>query len=235
MSSPAAIEFHPFLADRFAQAVVPALMILVVDHDARPLERLLAAVAKTDTAWLHVEVARARIKAAAEAVADLPAGEPPEDLISNSDVGKDPHTGRDIVLNPPRWACALNDVARTFCVATGRVSGWNPHVLAQTDDGETLDRFVAAARALHPEALTWYSKLAAGLLAWMQGGALKGYLTLEEAGKFREALQADERQMFLWKEKGGDFHRRKLQAFCFLAQKHKVGLAALQPAPSAPP
>ena len=227
MTDAARLEFHPFLAERFAEAVVPAAMVLVVDHDPRPLERLLEVVKKTDAKWLNVEAARAAIKAAAEAVANLPRGEPPEELIGAYDVGKDPHTGRDVIVNPPEWARSLNAVARAFCVATGRVSGWNPTVLATTDDGETLDKFVAAAKALRPEALSWYSKLTAGLLAWMQGGELRGYLTLEEVGKFREALQADERQMFMWKEKGGDFHRRKLQAFCFLAEKHRVGLCAL--------
>ena len=227
MADAAPLEFHPFLAERFAEAVMPAAMILVVDHDPRPLERLLGAVSKADSVWLDVEATRLKVQAAAAAVAHLPRGEPPEELISVHHVGKDPHTGRDIILDPPEWARALNEVARAFCVATGKARGWNPHVLATTDDGETLDKFVAAARALHPEALTWYSKLTAGMLAWMQGGALRGYLSLAEVGKFREALQADERQMFLWKERGGDFHRRKLQAFCYLAEKHHLGLAAV--------
>jgi uncharacterized protein (DUF2249 family) len=227
MVNAAALEFHPFLAERFAEAVVPASMILVVDHDPRPLERLLESVKNTDAKWLDAQATRAKIHAAAEAVANLPRGEPPEELISVHHVGKDAHTGRDIILDSPEWARALNAVARALCVATGRARGWNPQLLATTDDGETLDQFVAGARALHPEALSWYSKLAAGMLAWMQGGELRGYLSLAEVGKFREALQADERQMFLWKDKGGDFHRRKLQAFCFLAQKHRLGLAAV--------
>src|SRR6266540_5104451 len=118
MPEAAALEFHPFLADRFAQAVVPAAMILVVDHDERPLERLLEAVKKADARWLDVEAARAAIRSAAKAGAGLPRGEPPEELIGVFDVGKDPHTGRDIILNPPEWARALNAVARLLCVTT---------------------------------------------------------------------------------------------------------------------
>jgi len=43
----------------------------------------------------------------------------------------------------------------------------------------------------------------------------------------RKGLDADQAMMFKWKEKGGDFHRRKVQAFCFLAEKNGVGLAAV--------
>ena len=229
MAEGSVIEVHPFMADRFAEAVVPALMILVVDHDARPLERFIDRVAKTDARWLDVARARADVAKAAAAVEGLPTGTPPEDIIAVHDVGKDAHTGRDIILKPPAWAQALNAVALDLCVCTGRTPGWNAKLLATTDDGETLEQFVAAARAIHPEALAWYSKLTAGLLAWIQGGNLMGFLTRAEVQEFRAALTADEHQMFMWKEKGGDFHRRKLQAFCFLGEKHGVGLAAVRP------
>jgi hypothetical protein len=235
MGAQAAFEFHPFMADRFAEAVVPALMILVVDHDARPLERLVERCAVTDAKWMDAQRARAHLKAAVAAIEPLPRGTPPEDLVAVHDVGKDAHTGRDAIVNPPVWTRALNAVAFDLCVATRRTPGWNPGVLAVTGEGESLERFVGAARILHPEALGWYSKLAGGLFAWLQGGALRGFLTRAEVSKFRESLEADERQMFFWKDRGGDFHRRKLQAFCFLAQKHNLGLAATAPAPVAAP
>lgn len=233
MAEVAPLEFHPFLADRFSEAVAPAAAVLVVDHDARPLERLLERVLKTDAKWIDAERAHAAIEAAAKAVGNLPKGTLPEDLIAAHGLAMDPHTGRDVVEAPPAWARDVNRVAAALCVCTGKTAGWNPSVLATTADGETLEQFVAAARRLTPEAHQRYGKLAAGMVAWMQGGELRGFLTRAEVPILRRALEADERQMFLWRERGGDFHRRKLQAFCYLAEKHGVGLAALVPVRSA--
>lgn len=229
MAEAGALEFHPFLADRFAEAVVPAAAVLLVEHDPRPLERLLERVEKTDARWMDVGRVRGAIQAAAAAVSKLPTGEAPEDLIAVHALLFDPHTGRDRVKDPPPWAGAANDVAAAFCVCTGKTQGWNPTVLARTDDGETLDAFVAAARELAPGAYDWYGKLAGGMVGWMQGGKVRGWLSRGEVPLLRRALDADESRMFKWKARGGDFHRRKVQAFCFLAEKHGVGLAALVP------
>jgi hypothetical protein len=224
----ALLEFHPFLADRFAEAVVPAAAVLVVEHDPRPLERLLERVARTDAKWIDVERTRAAIEAAAAAVAKIPVGEPPEDLIAAHALLFDPHTGRDRVMDPPAWAKAVNEVVDAFCVCTGKTQGWNGALLARTDEGETLDGFVAAAKELSLDAYNWYGKLAGGMVGWMQGGRVRGWLSRGEVPLLRKALDADERKMFRWKERGGDFHRRKVQAFCFLAEKHGVGLAAVE-------
>ncbi len=234
VAQPAALEFHPFLADRFAEAVVPAAAVLVVEHDPRPLERLLERVAKTDAKWMDVEGTRGAIQAAASAVSKLPVGEPPEDLIAAHKLLFDPHTGRDRVMDPPPWARAVNEVAAAFCLCTGRTPGWNGALLARTDDGETLDAFVAAARELFPDAYDWYGKLAGGMVGWMQGGRIRGWLSRGEVPVLRKALEADEARMFKWKERSGDFHRRKVQAFCFLAEKHGVGLAAVEGSSAAP-
>ena len=231
MADAAPLEFHPFLADRFAEAVVPACAVLVVDHDARPLERLLDRISKPDAKWLDAAAVRSAIEAAAKAVAPLPKGEPPEDLIASHQLVYDPHTKREVVLRPPPWAKALNDVAAGFCLATRRTSGWNPAILAATDDGETFDKFVAAADELAGGAFDWYGKLGGGMVAWMQGGALRGWLSRAEVPLLRKGLDATDAGLFKWKERGGDFHRRKLQAFCFLAEKHGVGLAAVSRAP----
>ena len=227
----AAFEFHPFMAQRFEQAVLPALSILVVDHDARPLERLVAHVGKADAAWVDLGRLDAQVKEATEAVRPLPLGSPPEELIGAHEVGKDAHTGRDCVADPPAWARALGAVAATLCVATRRTPGWNPRLLERTDEGETLERFVEAARRIHPQAFAPYSKLTSGLIAWMQGGRLRGYLTDGEVRQLREALTTTQEQTLMWKERGGDFHRRKVQAFCFLAEKHGLGLAAVAAGP----
>jgi len=224
----APLEFHPFLADRFAEAVVPAAAILVADHDARPLERFLERVAKTDSKWMDVARAEKAIKDAAAAVAKLPLGQLAEDLIAAHALEFDPHTGRDRVRRPPAWAAAMGEVAAVLCVCTRKTAGWNGALLAKTDDGETLDAFVAAAKELSPDAYNWYGKLAGGMVGWMQGGSVRGWLTRGEVPLLRRALDADQAKVFKWKERGGDFHRRKLQAFCFLAEKHGVGLAALE-------
>lgn len=224
----AALEFHPFLADRFAEAVVPATAVLVVEHDPRPLERLLERLAKTDSKWMDADRARAAIQAAAAAVAKLPKGELPEDLIAAHKLVFDPHTGRDRVMDPPAWSSAANEVAAALCLCTGKTLGWNGALLARTDDGETFDAFVAAARELAPDAYNWYGKLAGGMVGWMQGGRIRGWLSRGEVPLLRKALDADEARMFKWKERSGDFHRRKVQAFCFLAEKHGVGLAAVE-------
>lgn len=225
--TPSPLEFHPFLADRFAEAVVPACAVLVVDHDARPLERLLEHVAKTDAKWLDAAKARAAVEAAAKAVEKLPKGELPEDLIASHALVYDPHAKREVVLKPPAWAIAVNEVAAAFCISTRKTSGWNGAFMLETDDGETFDKFVAAADDLSPSAKEWYGKLGGGMVAWMQGGPLRGWLTRAEVPLMRKALDADQAMMFKWKEKGGDFHRRKLQAFCFLAEKNGMGLAAV--------
>jgi hypothetical protein len=230
MATPDPLEFHAFMAERFERAVVPALAVLVVDHDARPLERLVAHVGKADAQWMDLAHLDRAVKAAVESVQGLPAGTSPEDLIGAHDVGKDARTGRDVVANPPEWARALNDVAATFCVASPRTPGWNPRVLAVTDDGETLDKFAAAARRMVPEAFELYGRLASGLIAWMQGGALRGYLADDGVKALRVALTANQEQTLLWKDSGADFHRRKVQAFCFLAEKHRLGLAAVSTA-----
>ena len=227
MAAPSPIEIHPFLADRFGEAIVPACAVLVVDHDARPLERFLERVAKADAKWLDAGKAKAAIEAAAKAVASLPKGELPEDLIASHALIYDPHTKREIVQRPPEWARRVNEVAAAFCVGTGKAAGWNAVFMAETDDGETFDRFVAAAGELSPTAADWYGKLGGGMVAWMQGGPLRGWLSRAEVPLLRRALDADTDAMFKWKERGGDFHRRKLQAFCFLAEKHGVGLAAV--------
>jgi hypothetical protein len=224
----APLEFHPFLADRFAEAVVPACTVLVVDHDPRPLERLLDRLEKTDAKWLKVAKARESVKAAAKAVQNLPKGELPENLIASHDLVYDPHTTREVVKRPPEWAGRVNDIVADLCVSTAKTSGWNPTFLAKTDDGETLDAFVASAKELAPTAMAWYGKLAGGMVAWMQGGPVRGWLARAEVPLLRAALQADEAAMFKWKERGGDFHRRKVQAFCFLAEKHGVGLATIE-------
>jgi hypothetical protein len=225
--TPSPLEFHPFLADRFAEAVVPACAVLVVDHDARPLERLAEHVAKADAKWIEVARVRAAIEAAAKSVASIPKGELPEDLIASHELVYDPHTKREVVLRPPPWAKAANEVAAAFCVCTRKVSGWNGTFMVETDDGETFDKFVAAADELAPGGKDWYGKLGGGMIAWMQGGPLRGWLTRAEVPLLRKGLEADQAMMFKWKEKGGDFHRRKLQAFCFLAEKNGVGLAAV--------
>ncbi len=227
MVTAAALEFHPFLAERFAEAVVPAAAVLIVEHDARPLQRLLERVAKPDAKWLNAARAGAAITAAEAAVKNLPVGTAPDELIAAHQLVYDPHTGRDAVLNPPPWARALNDAAAAFCICTGKTSGWNGALIAQTDDGETLDKFVAGAKEFSPDAHEWYGKLAGGMVAWMQGGPVRGWLTRGEVPLLRRALDADQAAMFRWKERGGDFHRRKIQAFCFLAEKHGVGLAAV--------
>ncbi len=227
MPEPASIEFHPFLADRFAEALFPAASVLVVDHDARPLERLVGMLERSDAKWLDGGRARAALAAAAAAVKKLPAGETPDDLISTHELQFDPHTKRDAVMDPPDWAKALNELTAALCVATRKTPGWNGQVLAKTADGETLEAFVEAARILTPEGHNWYGKLAGGMVAWMQGGPVRGFLTRQEVPLLRKALDADARQMFIWKDRGGDFHRRKVQAFCFLAEKHGVGLAAV--------
>jgi hypothetical protein len=234
MAGAAPLEFHPFMAQRFEQAVLPALAILVVDHDARPLERLVAHSGKADATWLDIGGLERAVKGATEAVQGLPQGTSPQDLIATHDVGKDPHTGYDCIANPPAWAVALNEVAAALCVATARTTGWNPRVLATTDDGETLDQFAAAARRLNPPAFQLYGRLAAGLHAWLQGGPLLGYLGERDVEALRVALTTSQEQTLMWKEKGGDFHRRKVQAFCFVAQKHKLGLAALRSSAAAP-
>ncbi len=231
MPGAADLEFHPFMAQRFEQAVVPALAILVVDHDARPLERLAAHVRKGDAAWMDVDRLDVAVKGATKVVEALPVGTAPDELIAAHEVGKDPHTGVDCIVDPPAWARALGDVAANFCVATRRTGGWNPRLLARTDEGETLDKFVSAARRLLPEAFYTYAKLASGLLAWMQGGALRGYLVEREVKQLREALTTTQEQTLMWKEKGGDFHRRKVQAFCYLAEKHRLGLSVLRASP----
>jgi hypothetical protein len=223
----AALEFHPFLADRFAEAIVPAAAVLVVEHDARPLQRLLERIANPDAKWLSAARVEAAIKAAEAAVKNLPVGTVPDELIAAHELVYDPHTGRDAVMNPPAWALALNEVAAAFCICTRKTPGWNGAVMAQTDDGETLDKFVAAAKEFSPDAHKWYGKLAGGMVAWMQGGPVRGWLTRGEVPLLRKALEADQVAMFRWKERGGDFHRRKIQAFCFLAEKHGVGLAAV--------
>ena len=228
MAQASPLEIHPFMADRYAQAVVPAAMILVVDHDRRPLDRLRVHCEKADKAWMDLEALRVALDDAAKAVAHLPLGQPPDELIAVHTVGKDARTGRDCIADPPEWALALNRVAATFCVATKRTSGWNPHMLEAPDDQETLEKFAEAAKKLHPPAFEWYAKLASGLLAWMQGGALRGFLTGAETELFRNQLEATPDQMFMWKEKGADFHRRKLQAFCHLANKNRLGLAAVE-------
>lgn len=215
------------MAQRFEQAVLPALAILVVDHDGRPLERLAAHSRKADAPWQDADRLDAAVQAATKAVQPLPAGTPPEELIAAHEVGRDPRTGRDCVADPPPWARALNEVAAAFCVATARAPGWNPRVLAATDEGETLDKFHAAARRLNPQAAELYSRLASGLIAWCQGGPLRGYLTDADVKALRQALSTNQDQTLMWKEKGGDFHRRKVQAFCFLAEKHRLGLAAV--------
>ena len=195
MPTKSPLEFHPFLADRFAEAVVPACALLVVDHDPRPLERFLDRVAKSDGKWLEVEKARAAIEAAARAVAPLPKGEPPEDLIASHQLVYDPHTKREVVLRPPPWATALNEVA--------------------------------AADDLTPGGKDWYGKLSGGMVAWIQGGRVRGWLARAEVPVLRQALDANPAMILKWKEKGGDFHRRKVQAFCYIAEKHGVGLAGV--------
>jgi hypothetical protein len=99
--------------------------------------------------------------------------------------------------------------------------------MAETDEGETFEKFLAAAEDLAPGGMDWYGKLGGGMVAWMQGGPLRGWLARGEVPLLRKGLDADPPAMFRWKERGGDFHRRKLQAFCFLAEKHGVGLAAV--------